>query len=152
MSRTTNVSSLSSIDDCFYYHFSLTAMFCPSIFAFLIALYLSMRVLTLGKQKKEEDTLCGSPDGNAVVLVLIGLFYPIFLLGFSIYFGWRKIKGKERKIGWDGLRFYTIVTDATVAPKWAVFFGNFWGKKTVHCWPLREAINRKKILFYEKVS
>ena len=103
MSRTSNVSSLSSIDDCFYYNGSLVAMFCPSIVAILIALVLSLRVLTLEKQKKETDkddgTLCGSPCGNAFVLALIGLVYPIFLLGFSIYLGCRKITGKGNNIG-----------------------------------------------------
>ena len=33
----SNVSSISSIDDCAYYYSSLTAMFCPAILAVLIA-------------------------------------------------------------------------------------------------------------------
>ena len=102
MSRTSNVSSLSSVDDCFYYHGSLAAMFFPSIVAVLIASFLSLRVLSRGKQKKEtntdDGTLCGSPCGNAFVLALIGLVYPIFLFGFSIYFGYRKITGITCKI------------------------------------------------------
>ena len=95
-----NVSSISSIDDCFYYHGSLVAMFCPSIVAVLIA-FGNLAFQAVQKQKKETDKAdsicCGSTLGNAVVLALIGLFYPIVLLLFSMYFGYRLFTGREQK-------------------------------------------------------
>ena len=98
MSRASNVSSLSSIDDCFYFRGSLTAMFCPSILAVLIAFGLAFRAVR--KQKKETDKAdsicCGSTIGNAVVLASIGLFYPIVLLLFSMYFGYRLFTGRAQ--------------------------------------------------------
>ena len=85
----SNVSSISSIDDCAYYYSSLTAMFCPSILAVLIAFG---NLVFQAVRKQKNATI-----GNGVVVALIGLFYPIFLLLFSINLGYRLIfTGREQ--------------------------------------------------------